>query len=98
MLRGSPKITNFQFTSKAIEIPKPEYPEAAKIAGISGEVQAAVIIGEKGDILWARVKAGHPLLRAAVKKIVCQAHFKPIKLSGKPVALNGFVVYKFVLP
>ena len=84
--------------SKAVGIPKPEYPEAAKIARISGEVQAAVIVGEKGNVIWARVKAGHPLLQAAVKKVVCQAHFKPIKLSGKPVAVNGFIVYKFMLP
>lgn len=84
--------------SKAINIPKPEYPEAAKAAKVSGEVQVAVIVGETGDVIWARVKTGHPLLQAAVKKVVCQAGFKPIMLSGKPVAVHGIITYKFVLP
>ena len=84
--------------SKAIDIPKPGYPEAAKAAKISGEVQVAVIVGEKGDVIWARVKTGHPILQAAVKKVVCQARFKPQMLSGRPVAVNGIITYKFVLP
>jgi periplasmic protein TonB len=84
--------------SKAIEIPKPEYPEGAKAAKISGEVQVALIVGEKGDVIWARVKTGHPILQAAVKKVVCQARFKPSMLSGRPVAVHGIINYKFVLP
>jgi TonB family protein len=83
--------------SKAIEIPKPEYPEAAKAAKISGEVQVAVIVGQKGDIIWARVKTGHPILEAAVKKVVCQVRFKPNMVSGRPMAVHGIINYKFVL-
>lgn len=84
--------------SKAIDIPKPEYPEAAKVAKISGAVQVAVVVGEKGDVIWARVKTGDPILQTAVKKVVCMARFKPILLSGKPIAVNGIITYKFVLP
>lgn len=83
---------------KAIDIPKPEYPSAAKAARISGEVVAHVIVDEKGNVIWARLQTGHPLLQAAVKKVVCQARFKPQMLSGRPVAVNGIITYKFVLP
>ena len=84
--------------SKAIDIPKPEYPEAAKAAKISGVVQVSVIVGETGDVIWARINTGHPILQAAVKKVVCQARFKPQMLSGRPAAVRGIITYKFVLP
>jgi TonB family protein len=98
--RPKPKyIVSFGvINGKAIDIPKPEYPEAAKAARISGEVKVQVIIDENGNVIWARFQTGHPLLQIAVKKVVCQARFKPQILSGRPVAVNGIITYKFVLP
>ncbi len=81
---------------KAIDIPKPEYPDAARVAKISGEVKVGVLIDEKGEVAWGRIETGHPLLQAAVRKVVCQARFKPQTLSGKPVAVRGLIVYKFM--
>ncbi len=81
---------------KAIDIPKPEYPDAARVAKIFGEVKVGVVIDEKGEVAWGRIKTGHPLLQSAVRKVVCQARFKPQTLSGKPVAVRGFIVYNFV--
>lgn len=82
---------------KAIEIPKPEYPAEAKAAKISGEVKVGAVIDETGKVVWARVESGHPLLQAAVKRVVCQARFKPVTISGKPITVNGIITYKFVL-
>jgi TonB family protein len=81
---------------KAIDIPKPEYPEAARVAKVSGAVQVSVLIDEQGEVAWGRIETGHPLLQAAVRKVVCQARFKPTTLSGKPVTIRGFIVYKFI--
>ncbi len=84
--------------SKAIELPKPEYPAEAKAANISGEVKAVVVVDEEGKVAWARVHSGHHLLQSAVKKVVCRARFKPIKVGGQAVKVNGILTYKFVLP
>lgn len=81
---------------KAIDIPKPEYPDAARVAKISGEVKVGVVIDEQGKVAWGRIETGHPLLQAAVRKVVCQARFKPQTLSGRHVAVRGLIVYKFV--
>jgi TonB family protein len=82
---------------EAVELPKPVYPGAAKAARISGEVRVEATAGEDGRVVRARVRTGHDVLQAAVKKVVCQARFKPFKLSGGPVAVNGIIVYKFIL-
>ena len=81
---------------KAIDIPKPEDPDAARVAKISGEVKVGVLIDEKGEVAWGRIETGHPLLQPAVRKVVCQARFKPQTLSGIPVAVRGLIVYKFM--
>jgi TonB family protein len=81
---------------KAIDIPKPEYPAAARAAKISGEVKVGVVIDEKGNVAWGRIETGHPLLQAAVRKVACQARFKPQTLSGKPVAIRGLITYRFM--
>jgi TonB family protein len=96
--KHKPIVSFGVINGKAIDIPKPEYPEAAKAARISGEVKVQVIIDEKGNVIWARFQTGHPLLQVAVKKVVCQARFKPQILSGRPVAVYGIIIYKFVLP
>ncbi len=81
---------------KAIDIPKPGYPSAARAAKISGEVKVGVVIDEKGEVTWGRIESGHPLLQVAVRKVVCQARFKPQTLSGRPVAVSGLIIYKFM--
>ena len=83
--------------SRRISIPKPAYPVAARNAGLSGEVAALVVIDERGQVIWARVISGHPLLQAAVKTVVCEARLKPIRVAGHFVKANGVITYKFVL-
>jgi TonB family protein len=84
--------------SKAIELPKPEYPAEAKAANVSGEVKVMIVVDEDGKVAWARIHSGHYLLQPAVKKVVCRARFKPIKVGGHPVKVDGILTYKFVLP
>ncbi len=99
-----PKQTKYPIISagvlngKAVDIPKPEYPEEAKAKNIDGEVIANIYIDETGNIIWAKVDNGHPLLQNAVKKVVCKATFKPTTISENPVSVRGIITYKFVRP
>lgn len=83
---------------KAIDIPKPQYPVKAKARKIAGDVKASVFVDEAGNVVWARVNNGHPILQEAVKRVVCQARFKPAAISGNPYSVSGFIIYRFVLP
>ncbi len=83
--------------SKVIDLPQPSYPEAAKAAKIEGLVIVTVVVDESGEVIWARANSGHPLLQAAVMKVVCRARFTPALLPGRPVKVWGVIRYQFVL-
>ena len=40
---------------KAVSLPKPEYPEAAKVAGLEGVIYVNVVIDEEGNVVSAAV-------------------------------------------
>lgn len=83
--------------SKAINLPKPEYPPAAQSVRAAGAVNVQVIIDENGDVISAEAASGHPLLRAAAVRAAREAKFSPTKLSGQPVKVTGVIVYNFNL-
>ncbi len=94
--KGKYIISAGVLNAKAIDIPKPEYPDKARAKKIAGEVKASVFVDESGKVVWARVDNGHQLLQEAVKKVVCKAVFKPATISGHPYSINGLITYKFV--
>ena len=67
---------------KAVSLPKPVYPPAARGARASGAVNVQVEIDEKGDVVSAKAISGHPLLRAAAEQAARQAKFKAVKAAG----------------
>lgn len=81
---------------KALSLPKPGYPAAAKAVRASGSISVQVLIGEDGSILSANAVSGHPLLRQASRNAACTSKFTPTLLSGNPVKVLGFIVYNFV--
>lgn len=83
---------------KALSLPKPAYPAAAKAVRAEGAVNVQVTIDEEGSVISATAVSGHPLLRAAAVKAAKQAKFSPTKLEGVPVKVTGVIVYNFVLP
>jgi TonB family protein len=82
---------------KAINLPKPEYPQIAKAIRAAGEVQIQVVIDKKGNVVEAKAVSGHPFLRSESIKAALKSTFEPVKLSGKPVKITGVIVYKFLL-
>lgn len=83
--------------NKILNVPHPIYPQAARAARIEGDVITSMIVDEEGKVIWAEIIEGHPILRAAVKEVVCEASFTPTTLSGQPVKIEGIFTYKFRL-
>ncbi len=87
-----------ELRSEAIRRAKPPYPDAAKQAGISGEVVVEVLVDERGRVKTATAISGHALLRPAA---VTAAHgwrfrpFRPTKLDGVPVQAVGTITFVF---
>lgn len=81
---------------KAISLPKPPYPPAARAVRASGAVSVQVLIDETGRVVSASAASGHPLLQAAAVSAARQARFSPTMLSGQPVKVSGIITYNFV--
>jgi Ca-activated chloride channel family protein len=82
--------------AKAVNLPKPAYPTAARSAGAVGTVVVEVLIDEQGKVIEARAISGHPLLQAAAVNAARLAKFSPAVLSGAPTKVTGTIRYSFV--
>jgi TonB family protein len=91
-------ITGGVLNGKAIEMPLPTYPPAAKAVRAGGAVTVQVTIDENGEVISASAVSGHPLLRAAAMDAAKLARFSPTQLDGKGVKVTGVLVYNFVPP
>ncbi|MBD0373283.1 MAG: TonB family protein [Pyrinomonadaceae bacterium] len=89
-------VSGGMLNDKAVSLPRPAYPPAAKAAGASGTVIVQVIVDETGKVTSATAVSGHPLLRQAAVQAAYQARFKPTMLSGKPVKVSGTISYNFI--
>nr|MBA3352045.1 TonB family protein [Blastocatellia bacterium] len=92
------QISGGVLNGKAIALPKPPYPAAARAVGASGAVSVQVLIDESGDVVSASPVSGHPLLRAAAAQAARGAKFSPTQLEGMPVKVSGIITYNFVGP
>jgi protein TonB len=82
---------------KAIEMPKPVYPETARRAKLTGIVTVEVMIDASGKVIGARAVSGPEMLRDAAERAARQAKFTPALLSGQPVRVAGLINYNFSL-
>ena len=94
---GSRAISGGVLNDKAIELPQPAYPVAARAVRASGTVTVQVLVDKTGKVVSATAVSGHPLLRAAAVQAARNAKFKPTMLSGQPVKVTGVITYNFVL-
>jgi TonB family protein len=83
-------------TGKALRMPKPEYPAAARSRRAAGAVAVRVVIDEKGDVFTAEAITGHPLLQPAAVEAACKAKFSPTAVDGSAVRITGVITYNFV--
>jgi outer membrane biosynthesis protein TonB len=94
--RAFPNISGGVLNGKAVALPKPQYPAAARAVKAAGEVNVQVLISEDGQVFSAGAVSGHPLLRSASQLAACGAQFTPVLLSGTPVKVSGIIVYNIV--
>ena len=92
----SKPISGGVLNGKALSLPKPGYPAAARSVHASGTVTVQVTISESGSVISANAVSGHPLLRAAAEQAARGARFSPTLLSGQPVKVTGVITYNFV--
>jgi Ca-activated chloride channel family protein len=88
-------ISGGVINGKALNLPKPVYPQAAKAVRASGAVNVQVTIDEGGNVVSASAVSGHPLLRKAAESAAIQAKFAPAVIGGKPFKITGVIVYNF---
>ena len=81
---------------RAISLPQPEYPAAAKAAGAAGTVVVRIIIDEQGNVISAVVVSGPAPLQQASVNAALQAKFAPTLLLGEPVQVTGIITYNFI--
>ncbi len=81
---------------KAIALPKPSYPAAARAIRATGTVEVQVVIAEDGTMYSAESISGHPLLRSSSEIAACGSRFMPTLLEGKPVKVAGIIKYNYV--
>ncbi|HET8783405.1 MAG TPA: energy transducer TonB [Pyrinomonadaceae bacterium] len=89
-------ISGGVLNGRALKLPKPKYPRAARESGASGVVVVQVLIDENGKVISARAVSGHPDLREVSEEAASRAEFEPTKLAGQPVKVTGVIQYNFV--
>jgi TonB family protein len=82
---------------KAINLPKPVLPEAAKRLRSNDTINIEVVIDETGKVIAARAMSGNMMLREACVQAAQRARFSPTKISGQPVKVSGNITYTFNL-
>jgi TonB family protein len=76
---------------------RPEYPEAARLAGLEGDVTLRLVIGADGAVKDVRAIAGDPELARAAIDAVSQWQYVPALLDGRPVSVVTTVTLAFRL-
>lgn len=94
VLRVSPTV----LVSRAISLPKPNYPPMAKQIKLQGSVNVQVFIDETGKVISAKAISGHPLFVVEAQRAAKQARFSPTLIGDHAVKVSGVITYNFVLP
>jgi TonB family protein len=98
LLRAKRPEPNFSCVISTSIVYQPEliYPPAARAVRASGRVNIDTVIDENGDVIWAKVTEGHPLLRVAALRTLCQTRFKPVvDYNEQGLKVNGWMTYNF---
>ena len=92
-----PKITGHCWEGCPRSTPKPYYPREARRLGISGQVKVETIVGENGDVVYARVIKGVPFLSQAAERAANLSSYTPKKTCGdKSIKFRWTITYNFV--
>ena len=94
--RVLPRPSGHCFEGCPIIVPKPYYSPLAKRLNISGQIKVETIVNETGDVIYARVMKGLPLLnRYAVVAAYRARHTRKLDCNGKPIKFRWAITYNF---
>lgn len=82
--------------SRAVNLPKPAYPQMAKQMRAVGQVAVQVLLDEAGNVTSAKATSGNLLLRAPAEAAARQSKFNPVLVNSQPVPASGIVLYNFI--
>lgn len=88
-------ISGGVMNDKAINLPEPPYPPAARAVRAAGAVNVQITVDENGNVISAAAVSGHPLLRAAAVAAARGAKFKTALANGKPTRVTGMLTFNF---
>jgi TonB family protein len=91
------RVSGTDLQASATHRVEPDYPQAARDAGIEGMVEVEVVIDREGRLVGARVLSGDPALGQAALAAVRQWKFRPILLDAKPAEVIGELRFRFRL-
>ena len=74
-----------------------QYPSAAKMARIQGEVDVKTTISAQGKVTHVQLVSGHPLLADGAEDAIRNWKFRPFSKTGAPVPLETTLRILFVL-
>lgn len=83
--------------SDAKLLPKPNYPNLAKLSRTQGTVTVQITIDETGRVISAKAISGPPLLIPEAQRAALKAIFSPTIVGDQPVKVSGVITYNFVL-
>ncbi len=81
--------------AKLLTMVKPVYPQAAKMARLTGTVRLHAIIDRQGNISELETVAGHPMLVAAARAAVEKWRYQPTILNGQAVEVATDIIVNF---
>ena len=82
----------------AIDLPQPQYPEAARLLGVEGIVEVQILVDENGEVTKASALSGDVLFTELAAEAARKAKFSRAKLSPDPAKIYGVINYTFNLP
>jgi TonB family protein len=74
---------------------KPEYPKAAEIFEVYGEVVVSIEVDEKGKVESAEVVSGHSTLRGAALYAARNWRYAPLQPGEPPMKRTGIITFNF---
>jgi general secretion pathway protein A len=76
----------------------PEYPPAAKLMAIEGDVVVDCVIEKSGNVSDMKIVSGPQMLRQAALDALSSWKYKPSEFAGQPIAVKMQVTIGFHLP
>jgi TonB family protein len=92
------RISEEALRKAAIDLPQPQYPEAAKLLGAEGIVEVQVLVDGKGEVTKASALSGDLLFTEVAAEAARKAKFSRAKLPTEQAKIYGVIKYTFKLP